>query len=93
MKGVLLQIYQDKSGRLYFRSDLPDGVSLEEKRQLAAAVHKSIKSYPSLSTAKAACACIRQIALGATMCIEDFESAKREFHSEINLIQKSWDTI
>ncbi|MGI6313623.1 MAG: hypothetical protein ACOXZI_04785 [Candidatus Cryptobacteroides sp.] len=79
MKGTVLQVYEDSSGRLFMHSDLPDTMSKEEKAELVEKIRQAMKLDFRASIAAA----IRQLAFGAIMCRPDIEEAKRNFRSDV----------
>ena len=58
MKGTILQVYEDSSGRLFMHSDLPDTMSKEEEAELV----ENPSGHEARFSASIAAA-IRQLAL------------------------------
>lgn len=76
MTETILQVFEDNSGRLYFCTDLPQALPIEERVSLIKQISKAIKGNTRV------CSAIRQLALGAVMCSEDVEAQKRDFRAD-----------
>lgn len=79
MNFTILQVYEDKSGRLCFRSDLPESLSGAEKASLMRKLRNALAGESRGGVGAA----IRQLAFGAIMCRPDAEKAKNEFRKEV----------
>lgn len=84
MTGTVLQVYQDKTGRLYFRTDISSRLSEEERRMLVYRLESSMRAENGNGLGRAVSSCIRQLALGAALCFEDAAEFKRRFREEVS---------
>ena len=82
MSTTVLQVYEDKSGKLYFRSDLPYEMKPEDKGILIGKIQLAMMTDLRGRLETAVNACIRQLAFGAVMCASDFEAVKADFRED-----------
>ncbi len=85
MEGVLLRVLQDSYGRLYLRSDLPEGLSREEKQRIISDLTASMAAALCGNKERAVTGAIRQLALGSMMCEGDLRQAEEDFRAEADM--------
>lgn len=84
MTGTVLRVYEDGNGRLYFRTDIPSGMSEMEKCCLIGQIQLAMMTDLRGPLEMAVNACIRQLALGSVMCSNDLEATKADFRAEVD---------
>ena len=88
MKGIVLQVYEDSSGTLYFRSELPDRLSVAAEKELISTLQKAFFPGAKARWNDLVRACIRQLAFGVAMCSPDKEKFKSSFREEVQNYMK-----
>ena len=82
MTQTILQVYEDNSGRLLFRTDLPTSMPGEEKARIISMVQLAMMTDLRGFKEMAVNAAIRQLAFGAILCEEDLQPAETDFRAE-----------
>ena len=85
MTQTILQVYEDNSGRLLFRTDLPASLPGEEKAHIIGMVQLAMMTDLRGFKEMAVNSAIRQLGFGAILCEEDLHQAKEAFRSEANM--------
>lgn len=83
MTQTIFQVYENKSGKLWFRTDLTRRLSEEERRSLVNQLKLAIRNGQHGNPYNAVQSCIRQLALGAALCLGDPEAVCRRFRDEV----------
>ena len=82
MTQTILQVYEDNSGRLLFRTDIPGTITDEEKARIIGMVQLAMMTDLRGFKEMAVNAAIRQLAFGAILCEEDLQQAETDFRAE-----------
>lgn len=89
MTKTILQVFEDSSGRLLFRTDFPVRMSPDEKAGIIGSVQHAMKKDLRGFREMAVNTAIRQLAFGAILCEADLQRAKEDFRSEAALFMKA----
>lgn len=93
MNGTVLQIYEDKNGRLFLRSDLPEEMAPEEFKTLVARIKHAMTVNLRGQQEAAVKACVRQLSFGAAMCESDLEGLKKSFREQVAQILPAVESL
>lgn len=88
MKGIVLQVYEDSSGTLYFSSDIPDRISSTAEKELISTLREAFSRESKTRINDSARACIRQLAFGVAMCSPDKVQFKSSFREDVQNYMK-----
>ena len=89
MGKTVLSVYEDKAGRLYFRSDLPHSPDGDEEDRLVESLSRAMACGLQGDKKSAVLSAIRQLAFGAVLCASDMELAIKDFRFHLKAIKKA----